>query len=94
VKAVSENAKGILDVPFPVNVDPVWTAMAFRAGTVADKDPPETENEAPVHDPEVLVPLITSQYVPSASNVVKVVLHGESPLLIATKPAEPRPKAI
>jgi len=68
--------------------------MAFRAGTVAVKDPPETENETPVQDPEVLIPLITSQYVPSGSNVVKVVLHEESPLLMATKPAEPRPKAI
>jgi len=91
---MSENVKGLLDVPFPIHIDSVWTAMAFRAGTVADKDPPETANEAPVHDPEALAPLITSQYVPSASNVVKVVLHGESSLLMATKPADPRPKAI
>jgi hypothetical protein len=52
-------------------------------------------HEVPEHFDAALVdPLITSQYVPAARDVVKVVLHAKSALLIATKPAEPRPKAI
>jgi hypothetical protein len=43
-----------------------------------------------VQDPEELVSRITSQYVPSGSEVVKVVSHAESLLLMATKPAEPK----
>jgi len=42
-----------------------------------------------VQDPEELLPLTTSQYEPSASDVVKVALHAKSSLLMATKPAEP-----
>jgi hypothetical protein len=42
-----------------------------------------------VQDPEALLPLMTSQYEPSASDVVKVALHAKSSLLMATKPAEP-----
>jgi hypothetical protein len=42
-----------------------------------------------VQDPKELVPLMTSQYEPSVSDVVKVVLHAKSLLLMATKPAEP-----
>jgi hypothetical protein len=40
------------------------------------------------------VPLITSQYVPAARDVVNVATQDESALFIATKPEEPRPKAI
>jgi hypothetical protein len=43
----------------------------------------------PVHAPEELFPLITSQYAPLGRDVVNVVDHAESALLIATKPAEP-----
>jgi hypothetical protein len=46
--------------------------------------------EGPVQDPEDLVPRITSQYVPSGRDVVKVVFHAESLLLMATKPDEPK----
>lgn len=44
---------------------------------------------APVHCPSTLDPLITSQYVPSGIDVLNVVVHTVSSLLIATKPSEP-----
>ena len=43
-----------------------------------------------MQDPEELVSRITSQYVSSGSEVVKVVFHAESLLLMATNPAEPK----
>ena len=44
---------------------------------------------SPVHSPDELVPLITSQYVPSGRDVWNVELHTVSALLIATYPAAP-----
>lgn len=43
----------------------------------------------PEHDPGEPLPLMTSQYAPSGTEVVKLVVQSESPLLIATKAAEP-----
>lgn len=94
-------------VPPPVPVDPVWMAMALRAGTVAVKVPPETvilqggcwsskrrvkgmwTYAVPVHAPLELLPLITSQYVPAAKDVVNVADQADPSLLIATNPADP-----
>jgi len=45
--------------------------------------------EVPVHVPEELLPLTTSQYDPLGRAVVKVAFHAESALLIATKPRDP-----
>ena len=46
-------------------------------------------HEVPVQVLEELVPLMTLQYVPSGSEVVKVADQAESALLIATKPRAP-----
>ena len=46
----------------------------------------------PVQFPGIPVPLITSQYWPSGSEVVNVSSQGESSLLIATNPIEPQKK--
>jgi hypothetical protein len=43
-----------------------------------------------VQDLEELVSRITSQYILSGSEVLKVVSHAESLLLMATKPDEPK----
>jgi hypothetical protein len=51
--------------------------------------------ELPVHDEADLVgPLITSQYFPAVNEVLNVVDHAASALLMAMNPAEPRPNAI
>ena len=52
----------------------------------------QTEFEAhavQVQTPEELTPFMTSQYDPSGREVVKVVLHAESSLLMTTNPADP-----
>lgn len=43
----------------------------------------------PVQAPDDTLPLMTSQYLPAASDVVKVEDQAESTLLMATKPADP-----
>lgn len=48
----------------------------------------------PVQEDPLFEPLITSQYVPSESEVLKVVDQLLSALLIATNPADPLPNAI
>jgi len=78
----------------PLPRAPVCMAMALRAGTVAVNVPPLTVNEKPLQVPEELAPPITSQYDPLGREVVKVVVHEESTLLIATNPRAPRPNAI
>jgi len=81
VVAVSANVTATVDGgggpdgdpgPLPVPNSPVWMAMALRAGTVALNDPPDTVNPAPVQVPDELVPLMTSQYPPSGSEVAKL----------------------
>jgi len=100
VVAISDQLTATVDEPVPVPVPlpvpswPVWIAMALRAGTVAVNAPPETVKPVPVQAPPELFPLITSQYALFGRDVVNVVVHAESALLIATKPAEPRPNAI
>jgi hypothetical protein len=42
-----------------------------------------------VHVPDELLPPMTSQYDPSAIEVLNAVVHAESALLMATKPDEP-----
>ena len=49
----------------------------------------KTTHDDPVQLPSDDVPLITSQYDPSGRDVVNVVDHSESALLIATKPSAP-----
>jgi len=91
---VSAVSKKVTETLHPVPVAPVCMAIALRAGTVASKELPETLKADQVQIPEELTPLIISQYDPSAREVEKVVLHAESSLLMATNPADPRPKAI
>jgi hypothetical protein len=51
--------------------------------------------ELPEHEEADLVsPLITLQYVPAGKDVLKVVDHAASALLMTTNPAESRPNAI
>lgn len=47
----------------------------------------------PVHEPPLLAPSITLQYVPAGRLVWKVELQPWSELLMTTNPALPRPKA-
>ena len=49
--------------------------------------------EAPAQAVPVGEPLITSQYVPSGSEVENVAVHAESALLIATNPRAPKTRA-
>jgi hypothetical protein len=59
------------------------------------KNDDEFTYELPEHEEADLVsPLITLQYVPAGNDVLKVVDHAASALLMATNPAEPRPNAI
>ena len=52
--------------------------------------PTNITHVVPVHDPGEPVPLITSQYLPSGSEVENDVVQTESALLIATNPDDPR----
>lgn len=45
--------------------------------------------DVPVHPPDELFPVMTSQYEPAAKEVLNVVVQAESALLIATNPADP-----
>ena len=94
---VHTNAPLWIATAFRAGIVPVnepWDTVILMHWTSKKKKKKSTTanitHVVPVHFPEELVPLITSQYLPSGSEVEKAAFQTESSLLIATYPVEPQ----